>query len=78
MTRPMKTVYLLLFLCVTSCSQIEKKMEPEIIAHRGGKQNWPENTACAFRQNITQGIGTIELDVQVTQDGQIVVYHPDV
>lgn len=51
--------------------------QPEIIAHRGGKQNWPENTICAFRQNVTEGIGTIELDVQVTQDDQIVVYHPD-
>jgi glycerophosphoryl diester phosphodiesterase len=51
--------------------------QPEIIAHRGGKQNWPENTICAFRQNVAQGIGTIELDVQVTQDGQVVVYHPD-
>ena len=52
-------------------------MEPEIIAHRGGKQNWPENTVCAFGQNVAQGISTIELDVQVTQDGQVVVYHPD-
>lgn len=52
-------------------------MKPEIIAHRGGKQNWPENTVCAFRQNVAQGNGTIELDVQVTRDGQVVVYHPD-
>ena len=71
------TICLLAFLFMSQCSQTEKKIEPEIIAHRGGKQNWPENTVCAFRQNVAQGIGTIEFDVQVTQDGQIVIYHPD-
>lgn len=75
---PMKNIiYILLTLCLYQCSQMEEKTEPEIIAHRGGKLNWPENTMCAFRQNVIQGIGTLELDVQVTQDGQVVVYHPD-
>lgn len=50
---------------------------PQIIAHRGGNQNWPENTLCAFRQNLKQGVAAIELDVQVTKDNIVVVYHPD-
>jgi len=50
---------------------------PQVIAHRGGKANWPENTICAFRHNIARGVAAIEMDVQVTQDGEVVVYHPD-
>lgn len=49
----------------------------QIIAHRGGNQNWPENTLCAFRQNVAAGVDGIEIDVQTTKEGVAVVYHPD-
>ena len=50
---------------------------PKIIAHRGGPDNWPANTICAFRKDLEAGVDAIELDVQITKDGIVVVYHPD-
>ncbi len=49
---------------------------PSIIAHRGGGQNFPENTLFAFSKALEMGCDAIELDVQVTKDDVIVVYHP--
>jgi glycerophosphoryl diester phosphodiesterase len=50
--------------------------EPLVIAHRGGRLNWPENTLSAFEQAQALGVDMIELDVQVTKDGIPVLYHP--
>jgi glycerophosphoryl diester phosphodiesterase len=47
------------------------------IAHRGlFDENYPENTEPAFEQAIKLGYG-IELDVQMTIDNVLVVYHDD-
>lgn len=53
-----------------------KGLPPEIIPHRGGKAERPENTIKSFQECITLGAKTLELDVQVTKDGIAVVYHP--
>ncbi len=50
---------------------------PKIIAHRGGPNNWPPNTVCAFKNDIKNGVDAIELDIQVTKDGEVVLYHPE-
>lgn len=50
---------------------------PWVIAHRGGGQNFPENTLLAFTKAIEIGVDAIELDVQVTEDGVVAVYHPE-
>ncbi|KAF3363003.1 hypothetical protein PHSC3_000540 [Chlamydiales bacterium STE3] len=50
---------------------------PAIIAHRGGGQNFPENTLLAFSTALEMGCDALELDVQVTRDGTVVVYHPE-
>jgi len=44
-------------------------------AHRGGKGLMPENTIPAMLHAIDMGITTLEMDMQVTKDGQIVVSH---
>jgi glycerophosphoryl diester phosphodiesterase len=49
----------------------------EIIAHRGASGTRPENTLIAFEQAIQDGADWIELDVQETADGQIVVLHDE-
>jgi glycerophosphoryl diester phosphodiesterase len=49
---------------------------PLIIAHRGGKENFPENTILAFSKALENGADAIELDVQLTDDKIVVVYHP--
>lgn len=47
----------------------------EIIAHRGGAIAAPENTLAAVRQGILDGTDVIEIDVQETKDGTVVVLH---
>ncbi len=46
-----------------------------VIAHRGGAGLWPENTLYAFRQAAALGVDVLEMDVQITKDGEIVVLH---
>jgi len=48
---------------------------PLIIAHRGDSAAWPENTLAACKQAIAVGADVIEVDVQLTKDGQVVVLH---
>lgn len=50
---------------------------PLVIAHRGGGQNYPENTLLSFSKSLEMGCDALELDVQVTKDGVVAVYHPN-
>lgn len=45
------------------------------IAHRGGAGLAPENTLAASRDAVARGADGAELDVQLSKDGQVVVYH---
>ncbi|QDU73096.1 Glycerophosphoryl diester phosphodiesterase [Bremerella volcania] len=47
----------------------------QIMAHRGASSKAPENTLASFQQAIEDGADWIELDVQETADGQVVVMH---
>ena len=46
-----------------------------VIAHRGGAALWPENTLYAFEHARDLGVDVLEMDVQVTSDGVLVVLH---
>lgn len=49
---------------------------PLFIAHRGGAGLAPENTLAAFRRAVdVWDVDMLEMDVQVTRDGRIVVLH---
>jgi glycerophosphoryl diester phosphodiesterase len=48
---------------------------PLNIAHRGGAQLWPENTLFAFESAAKSGYDGAELDVQLTRDDRLVVFH---
>lgn len=48
---------------------------PIICAHRGGKENVPENTLAAFTQSAANGITCMENDIQLTKDNEIVIIH---
>ena len=48
---------------------------PLNFAHRGASHNAPENTLAAFLLAIELGADGIELDVQLSKDGEIVVIH---
>ncbi len=48
-----------------------------VIAHRGGGGLWPENTLYAFEHAVALGVDALEMDVQSTKDGELVVIHDD-
>ncbi len=48
-----------------------------VFAHRGGPKYAPENTLAAFRTAISQGANGLEFDVQMSQDGALVVIHDE-
>lgn len=52
-------------------------METKIYGHRGAMGEYPENTLLSFQAAIDQGVDGIELDVQLTKDGEIVVIHDE-
>ncbi len=47
------------------------------IAHRGASGRAPENTHAAFAAALALGAEAIELDVQLTADGELVVIHDE-
>lgn len=48
---------------------------PLIIGHRGASADAPENTLAAFALAVAQGADGVELDVQLSADGQPVIIH---
>ena len=49
----------------------------QVTAHRGCPTVAPENTAYSFEAALESDTDYIELDVQLTSDGQLVVFHDD-
>ncbi|MEO3946175.1 glycerophosphodiester phosphodiesterase [Gorillibacterium sp. CAU 1737] len=49
----------------------------KIFAHRGAAGEAPENTMAAFRLAVEQGADGIELDIQMSKDGELVVMHDE-
>lgn len=58
---------------------ITERKNPDIAAHRSGAGLAPQNTLMAFEniieQNDTLGVDTLEFDVQITKDGELVLLH---
>jgi glycerophosphoryl diester phosphodiesterase len=52
-----------------------QRNETLVIAHRGSSAEAPENTLAAFRLAIEQGADVVELDVQESADGEVLVAH---
>lgn len=47
----------------------------DLQGHRGARGLRPENTISAFIEGVNQGVRTIELDVVISKDSQVVVSH---
>ena len=47
----------------------------DLQGHRGARGMAPENTLAGFRQALTTGVTTLELDVGITADGHVVIAH---
>ena len=48
-----------------------------LYAHRGASAERPENTLPAFERAVELGVDALEMDVQLTRDGQLIVVHDD-
>ena len=55
---------------------VKKGELPMIAAHRGGSDNYPENTILAYREAVVElGVDIIESDLYLTKDGYLVYNH---
>lgn len=58
---------------------IAEYLDPDISAHRSGAGIAPQNTLMAFENIVahadTIGVNTLEFDVQITKDGELVLLH---
>ena len=50
---------------------------PLLFAHRGGGALAPENTLPAFLNGVRLGADALELDVRLTADDQVIVFHDE-
>lgn len=48
---------------------------PLIVGHRGAMAIAPENTFPSFEAGLDAGVDVLELDVQLTSDGKVIVFH---
>jgi glycerophosphoryl diester phosphodiesterase len=53
------------------------QQRPLVMAHRGGRGLWPENTMYAFQHAVGLGVDVLEMDIHSTADGVLVVMHDD-
>lgn len=60
---------------IVAVRSLELEDHTLIIAHRGAMTHAPENTMAAVNRAIADGSDYIEIDVQETADGEVVVFH---
>ncbi|KAI9203321.1 PLC-like phosphodiesterase [Polychytrium aggregatum] len=59
-----------------AATQIGLLFAHDLMSHRGGSLERVENTLAAFRYSAQQlKVPLLELDVQLTRDGQVVIFH---
>lgn len=72
----MRLFFIVLFaIMITACSTNESAYDFDLQGHRGARGLLPENTIPAFLKAVDLGVDTVELDVVVTSDNQILVSH---
>ncbi|MBN8703240.1 MAG: glycerophosphodiester phosphodiesterase [Bacteroidetes bacterium] len=65
-----------IFLALFLVSRVSAFSQPfDLQGHRGCRGLMPENTIPAFVEALKHGVTTLELDVVVSKDGQLVVSH---
>lgn len=63
-----------------SASTIEELLAGDMalnVAHGGGDQAHPHSTPFAYAESVLEGADVLELDVQLTADGVLVVHHDE-
>ncbi|MGX7689896.1 glycerophosphodiester phosphodiesterase family protein [Flectobacillus roseus] len=78
-----KKILFLICSCLFSCKEsdssiveiVPQEVSFDVQAHRGGAGEYPENTLVSFLNGIEVGAKTLEMDVCITKDSQVVVSH---
>nr|WP_316274392.1 glycerophosphodiester phosphodiesterase family protein [Bacillus halotolerans] len=73
-------LFTFLFTCGCSIHEVSGKTpdyRPLIIAHRGASDLEPEHTLSSYKRAIKDKADYIEIDLEETKDGQLVVVHDD-
>lgn len=69
----MRYFYLLLLCMITSCNQ--SNADFDLQGHRGAAGLMPENSVPSFLKAIDLGVNTVEFDVVISADDQVVISH---
>ena len=72
-------IYILLLLPGRMPKEVDDRLWTSYYAHRGlheKDKSIPENSMTAFRKAVDAGYG-IEMDLNLTADGRIIVFHDD-
>lgn len=64
-----------LLIGVTALNSLQLRDRIEVMAHRGASDVAPENSISSVRYAIDAGADWVEIDVQETADGEVVVFH---
>lgn len=68
--------FVLILLCMTTTALAQPAAKPyDLQGHRGCRGLMPENTVPAFLKALEIGVNTLELDVVISADKQVVVSH---
>ncbi len=72
----MQRLFLLVFIGIIGCAQTSKTFDNvDLQGHRGARGLWPENSLQGFINVLDYGVNTLEMDLAVTADSQLVVSH---
>ena len=71
------TFHLIFLIVAVMPSILHSEQNPKVLimAHRGGRGLWPENTIYSYKSALESGVDVLEIDIWRTKDGVIVVQH---
>ncbi len=70
----MKKSMILLLLALAAC-QPKVDYKVDVQAHRGGMGLYPEESLAAMKNAVDLGVNTLEMDLCITQDGEVILSH---
>lgn len=72
----MKKSIFVLFVLAMACSEKPKTfVDIDLQGHRGARGLMPENTIPGFKKALDLGVNTLEMDLVITADSQVLVSH---
>ncbi len=61
----------------TTVTELLALDRPVVAAHAGGDQEHPHSTPFGYNESVLAGVDVLEMDVQLTADGVLIVQHDD-